>query len=139
MKVLIADDSEIIRSRIIKLLSGYKEIESIQEARDVKDTIKKIRTSYPTVLILDVKMPDGNGIEVLDTIIHDQSPPVVIVVTNYPFPEYKREYMMAGADFFFDKSSEFRQMQNVIENLVDNEIRLKAIKRANNNGQNIIN
>jgi DNA-binding NarL/FixJ family response regulator len=139
MKVLIADDSEIIRSRIVKLLSGYQEIESIQEARDVKETIKKIHSSYPSVLILDVKMPDGNGIEVLDNISHDQHPPIVIVVTNYPFPEYKKEYMMAGADFFFDKSNEFRQMQKVIENLVDNEIRIKAIKRANNNGQNTIN
>lgn len=136
MKVLIADDSKIIRDRITKLLSGYKEIEAIDETKNVRETIRKIRSSYPNVLILDVKMPDGNGIEVLNSIAHDKFPPIVIVVTNYPFPEYEKEYMLAGADFFFDKSSEFRLMQKVIENLVDNEIRIKTIKRNESEGQN---
>ena len=139
MKVLIADDSKIIRNRITKLLSGYREIDTIEEAINVKDAIRKIRQSYPNVLILDVKMPDGNGIDVLNTIVNDQTPPVVIVVTNYPFPEYEKEYMMAGADFFFDKSNEFRLIQKVIENIVDHEIRIDAIRRSGGSGQNNIN
>ena len=127
MRVLIADDSKIIRSRIAKILSEYKQIDSIDEANNVQEAIELIHKSYPNVLILDIKMPDGNGMEVLNAIGHDHSPsPVVIVITNYPFPEYEKEYMTAGADFFFDKSSEFKLMKKVIENLVDNEIRIKA-------------
>ena len=143
MRVLIADDSKIIRSRITKILSEYKQIDSIDEANNVQEAIELIHKSYPNVLILDVKMPDGNGMEVLNAIEHDQPqspPPVVIVITNYPFPEYEKEYMTAGADFFFDKSSEFKLMKKVIENLVDNEIRIKAFgkepKQSGEEGKN---
>lgn len=134
MRVLIADDSKIIRNRIVKILSAYKQIESIEEANNVQEAISLIHKSSPNVLILDIKMPDGNGIEVLNAIGHDQSSPVVIVITNYPFPEYEKEYMTAGADFFFDKSSEFKLMKKVIENLVDNEIRIKAFKNSDEKG-----
>ncbi len=127
MRVLIADDSKIIRSRIAKILSEYKVIDSIEEANDVQEAINLLHRNHPNVLILDIEMPGGNGIEVLNAIKHDQYyPPVVIVFTNYPFPEYEKAYMTAGADFFFDKSSEFKLMKKVIENLVDNEIRIEA-------------
>ena len=114
MKVLIVDDSGEVRERIKMLLSEVEKVEMIGEAENVQQAIEHIRQQGPDVVILDIKMPGGNGIDVLKEIEkHDQSP-VVIMLTNYPYPQYKKKCMDAGADFFFDKSREFEKVVEVL-------------------------
>ena len=61
MKVLIADDSELMRKRLITLISGLEGIDVIEEAEDCGETIKIIRELNPDVVILDIRMPGGSG------------------------------------------------------------------------------
>ena len=69
----------------------------------------------PDVVILDIRMPDGSGIDVLQTIKQGEPAPAVIVLTNYPYPAYRQKCLQAGADFFLDKSTEFDQIPELIE------------------------
>jgi DNA-binding NarL/FixJ family response regulator len=62
-------------------------------------------------------MPGGSGIDVLSKIKKDRSAPMVIVLTNYPYPQYRKKCMDCGADFFFDKSTEFGKVIEVIESM----------------------
>jgi CheY-like chemotaxis protein len=71
------------------------------EALEAVDFIPKLK---PDVVILDVRMPGKNGIDVLKQIKTDESPPIVIMFTNYPYPQYRDRCLQAGADFFFDKT-----------------------------------
>lgn len=114
MKVLIADDSGEVRERIKMLLSEVEMIEVIGEADNVQQAIEHIRQQGPDVVILDIRMPGGNGIDVLREIEKNDQAPVVIMLTNYPYPQYKRKCMDAGADFFFDKSREFEKVVEVL-------------------------
>jgi len=60
-------------------------------------------------------MSNGNGIEVLEQVKKSVAAPVVIMFTNYPFPQYRKKCSEAGAEFFFDKSSESHKVIETLE------------------------
>ena len=66
--------------------------------------LESVRELVPDVVILDIRMPGDSGIEVLEKMKKNVDPPVVIMFTNYPFPQYREKCRQAGAEFFFDKS-----------------------------------
>jgi DNA-binding NarL/FixJ family response regulator len=72
------------------------------------------------VVILDIRFPDGSGIDVLQAIKQDQPAPMVIILTNYPYSGYRQRCLNAGADFFLDKSTEFDQIPKLFEQLKQN-------------------
>jgi DNA-binding NarL/FixJ family response regulator len=117
MKVFIADDSRDIRNRIITMLSDLESIDMIGQAENVEDAISSIREINPDVVILDIRMPGGSGIDVLENIDKKNSLPVIIMLTNYPYPQYRKKCMDAGADFFFDKSGEFEKVIDVLSSI----------------------
>lgn len=118
MKVFIADDSAIVRERLIDMLSMLKDAEVVGHASQGTEALDSIQELKPDVVILDIQMPRGSGIDVLQAIRKEGLAPVVIMFTNYPYPKYRRKCMDAGADFFFDKSTEFEQMINVLRDLI---------------------
>ena len=117
MKVFIADDSVQIRERLIEMLSELPEIEIIGVAGDAPEAIRDIWKLNPDMVILDIRMPGGSGIEVLKE-IKEKSHPVVVMLTNYPYPQYRKKCMDLGADYFFDKSTEFEKVTEVLKRLI---------------------
>jgi len=118
MKVLIADDSQVMRERLIITLSSYSNIEIVGEAEDSIEAIKSISTTKPDVVILDVRMPGGGGIHVLKTIEKKtNSTPIMVVFTNYPYPQYRKKCLEEGAEFFFDKLTESEKMIEALDSL----------------------
>ncbi|MFH1069322.1 MAG: response regulator transcription factor [Candidatus Glassbacteria bacterium] len=118
MKVFIADDSEIMREHLKEMLSCYSEIEIIGTADNTGRAVESIGQLRPDLVILDIRMPDGNGIDVLRSVKKRGSLPVIIMFTNYPFPQYRKKCLDTGAEYFFDKSSESDQMIKTIEKLL---------------------
>ncbi len=119
MKVFIADDSQVIRERLSALLSDIEGIEVIGEAQDGFEARDGILTLKPDVVILDIRMPGRNGIDVLRDIKESNPDIMVIILTNYPYPQYRRRCMEKGADYFFDKSNEFEKVIEIIEQLTN--------------------
>jgi DNA-binding NarL/FixJ family response regulator len=117
MKVFIADDSQSIRSRLVEMLCELEEIEVIGEAQDVPEAIDSIRRLKPDVVILDIRMPGGSGLDVMKCINEARLQTAVIVLTNYPFPQYRKKFENNGAKFFFDKAAEFEKIIDVLKQL----------------------
>ena len=117
MRVVIADDSSVVRERLTAMLSDVEEVETIGQAQDVGDAIDSFEELKPDAVILDIQMPGGSGIDVLKHIKKEQPDTVVIILTNYPYPQYRKECMDEGADFFFDKSLEFERAVEVCKGL----------------------
>jgi DNA-binding NarL/FixJ family response regulator len=117
MKVFIADDSRIIRKRIIAMLSEAVHVSIIGQAGNVHDAIDRIRELRPDVIILDIRMPGGSGMDVLRQIDRTDKESVVIMLTNYPQEQYQKRCLEAGADFFFNKSSEFERVVEVVKSM----------------------
>jgi len=117
IRVFIVDDSSLMRERLTTMLSELPEVEVVGQAQDALEAVSLIRKLKPDAVILDIRMPRGNGIDVLEKIKRFQSAPLVIVFTNYPYPQYRKRCMKAGADFFFEKATEFEKLMEVIKGL----------------------
>ena len=118
MKVFIADDSAPVRERLKTMLSELQGVEIIGQAGDAVEATKSILELKPDVVILDIRMPGGGGIDTLRNIKRVTPAPRIIMLTNYPYPQYRKRCMDAGADFFFDKSSEFHKVIEVLKQMM---------------------
>jgi DNA-binding NarL/FixJ family response regulator len=117
IRVFIADDSATVRERLISLLGDMPAVEVIGTASDAAEAIVAIQQLKPDVVILDIRMPAGSGIGVLRSLQQAQSKPKFIMLTNYPFLQYRKTCLEAGASYFFDKSSEFEKIPQALEQL----------------------
>lgn len=117
IRVFIADDSAPVRERLISLLSDMGNIEIVGTAQDAAEAITAILQLRPDVVILDIRMPAGSGIGVLRSLQKERQKPKFIMLTNYPFLQYRKTCLDAGASYFFDKSSEFDQIPFALEQL----------------------
>ena len=118
MKILIADDSKLIRERIIEMISVIPGVEIVGQAENSGEAIVFIEVLKPDVVILDIRMAGGGGIEVLKKIKQKKIEIVKIILTNYPYSQYKTKCFELGADYFFDKSTEFNKITGVLSNLI---------------------
>jgi DNA-binding NarL/FixJ family response regulator len=117
LKVLIADDSNLVRERLAALVSEVEDAELVSQVGNAREAIEAIQRLKPDVAILDIRMPGDSGLQVLEVIKADKAAPVVIVLTAFPYPQYRRKCLEAGAEYFFDKSSEFDRVAKVLEEL----------------------
>jgi DNA-binding NarL/FixJ family response regulator len=118
MNIFISDDSAVVRIRLVQILSEIEGVKIIGEAQDVQESIELINKTKPDVVILDIRMPGGSGVDVL-RIIRTAIPNVkVIMLTNYPYPQYRNLCINNGADYFFDKSNEFNKVADIIKELL---------------------
>ena len=109
LRVFVVEDSELIRKRIIENIDTIGGFEVVGLAESAEDAVKSISELRPDIVITDIQLKEGSGIDVVRKV--RASPyvprPRIFVLTNYAFPEYKRQCSVAGADEFFDKSSEY--------------------------------
>lgn len=118
MKIHIADDSDILRQHLYTIMSDIDGAEIVGESRDTHSTIRTINESKPELLILDIRMPGEGGIAALQ-IIKEQHPEIIIIIfTDYPYPQYRTKCMELGADYFFDKSTETEKMIETVKSIV---------------------
>ena len=113
-KVFVADDSPIVRERLISMLTELPNVEIVGETGGAVEAIDSIRRLKPTAVVLDISMPGGGGMSVLETIKKDDEAPMVIMLTNLSNEPYRRRCLQLGADYFFDKSSEFEKVIQVL-------------------------
>ena len=118
MRLLIADYSALIVERLIASLEAIKGVEIVDRAGTVEKASEALRRLRPDVVILDMQMPGGTGLDVLASMKRDQVSCVVIVLTNFAYPQYRRKCLASGATFFLDKSTEFEKVGEVLRNLL---------------------
>jgi DNA-binding NarL/FixJ family response regulator len=123
MRVLIVDDSQIVCERLQQTIINVAGVKSVGQAHNAPDAITAIAEAKPDVVILDICLPGPNGIEVLKDIRDKKLPIRVLMMTNYPYPQYREKCKGLGADYFFDKSAEIEKIPDVIMELAKNKQR----------------
>lgn len=105
MKLLIVDDSSAVYGRLLEMLGGVEHFTALSIARSLQEAVEKNRLLCPDAVVLDVRLPDGCGLDALSTIKKDSPNTRVYMFTNQI--EFRDKALRAGADGFFDKSMEF--------------------------------
>ena len=118
MKIVVADDSAEIRERLTAMLGEIPEVEIAGQAATVAESISAVHLLKPDVVILDLRLPDGNGLEVLRLIQREQVRTRVIVLTNYAYPQYEKRARAAGAYAFLNKAKEFGRVADLVRSLM---------------------
>jgi DNA-binding NarL/FixJ family response regulator len=121
MKIVIADDSSLMRDRIKSLLNSINDISMVYEAKNGVEALQLIMEKEPDLAILDIRMPEMNGIEVLKKIRELKMKVKVCILTSYPYPQYRKRCLEAGADYFLSKIEDFEEIEIVITDMVTNE------------------
>lgn len=118
MRVLVADDSDLLVERLLAALSRVQNVEIVGRAANAGEASEAIRRLNPEVVILDLCMPGGSGIDVLKDLQRDRMHPLVIVLTGYGESQYRKRCMELGATFFFAKTTEFEKVAEVLREMV---------------------
>ena len=121
MKVFLVDDSAIVLEKLAAMISGIDGVEIAGQALNARDAIQSIVKLKPDVVILDIRMNGGSGMDVLKRIKKEIPPPIVIMLTNYPYPQYREKCQALGADYFFDKVTEIEKIYDTFKQLLEDK------------------
>jgi DNA-binding NarL/FixJ family response regulator len=118
MKIFLVDDSHILRGRMHQTVAALGEAEIVGETDSAIDAIDAIKKTQPHVVVLDIRLRVGSGLDVLHEIKrYGRNDTVVIVMTNYPYAQYRRVSMRMGADYFFHKATQFPEVIKTLRDL----------------------
>ena len=126
VRVLIVDDSLLLRERLCCRLGSIEGIEIAGKASDVPGGIETFRRVNPDVVVLDLLMPGGSGIDVLEAIKRERPATIVVILTNHPLPQLRKKSQQAGAEYFFDKTQEFGKVAEVLRGVVKNRLHIEG-------------
>lgn len=114
IKVAIADDHKIFRDGIRMALSGKEFLKIIWEAEDGKDLMHKIKIKMPNVLLMDIRMPEMDGINAISLLRKEYEEVKIIVLTMYDDQEMISKMMEMGANAYLTKTTDPEEIYNAI-------------------------
>jgi two-component system, NarL family, response regulator len=115
IRVLIADDHPVARQGLSSILKSLTGVQVVGEAADGNEACELYDQLSPDVLIVDLRMPEKDGLQVVAELMSSRSPkPRIIVITTYECEEDLRRAIMAGANGYLVKVADPRQIEEVL-------------------------
>ena len=112
--VFLVDDSPLVRERLHEMLGSVADVQIVGQATTAAEAVFGILDARPDIVLLDLSLAEGSGFDVLRA-IRDQAPEIeVYLLSNFAAYPYRQLAERLGARGFFDKSSEFGLMRDVI-------------------------
>jgi DNA-binding NarL/FixJ family response regulator len=124
LKVLLADDHKIVRDGFRTLLAKNTKLTVVGEAENGRATVHLAKKLAPDIIIMDVAMPDLNGMEATRQIIADSPGVKVIAVSMHSDRRFVAEMLKAGASAYLSKDYAFDELENAIRTVVANKVYL---------------
>ena len=122
VSVLIADDQALVRAGFRAILELQSDLNVVGEAVDGRDAVELARRRRPDVVLMDIKMPDLDGLEATRRILADaQAATAVLILTTFDLDEYVYEALRAGASGFLLKDAPPEQLVTAIHTLAAGE------------------
>ena len=114
VRVLVADDQSMVRAGFRMLLSGESDIEVVAEASNGLEAVDKASRFHPTVVLMDIRMPELDGLEATRRILAADDTARVLILTTFDLDEYVYEALRAGASGFVLKDDPPEQLLEAI-------------------------
>ena len=118
MRVLLADDSDLILERLQEMLGSHEQVEVIASLKNGTDTLEALRRLKPDLAIVDIKMPGLSGLEVLHEIRKEDSEIKFIILTFYSSEYYRHLAKLERTDYFFNKADDFDKVSLAVTEII---------------------
>jgi two-component system response regulator NreC len=105
VRVLIVDDHAVVRSGLRLLLAAEDDLDPVGEAGSAREAVFRARELKPDVILMDVAMPDGSGIDALPTLLHERPETKILMLSMQDDPQYVRQAFAAGASGYVLKEA----------------------------------
>lgn len=115
IKIIIADDHEIIRAGLKQIISETNNMTVSGEARDGQELIEKVRHGDYDVILLDISMPGRNGLEILKQLKQEKPAIPVLILSTYPEEQYGVRTIKAGASGYLNKKTVSEKLIEAID------------------------
>jgi len=112
--ILIVEDSAHIQASLISLIEYIPGVRSIYTAHSLETAMQCLQRCVPMLIVLDLQLPDGIGTELIGPFKLMVPTTQIAVLTNHASEFNKRHCLAGGADWFFDKSTEFDDLLDVV-------------------------
>jgi DNA-binding NarL/FixJ family response regulator len=121
IRVLIADDQSMVRAGFRMLLSGEEDIEVVAEASNGLEAVSQAARFNPTVVLMDIRMPELDGLEATRRILAADANARVLILTTFDLDEYVYEALRAGASGFVLKDDPAEQLIGAVRTVAAGE------------------
>ncbi|WP_449348865.1 response regulator [Streptomyces shaanxiensis] len=121
IRVLVADDQMMVREGFSVLLNAMPDIEVVGEAVNGREAVDRVRELVPDVVLMDIRMPELNGIEATREIVAANGTSKVLVLTTFDLDEYVYQALRAGASGFLLKDASARQLADGVRVVASGE------------------
>src|SRR5688572_6952968 len=121
IRVLVADDQSMVRAGFRMLLAGEEDIEVVAEARNGLEAVDKAARFQPTVVLMDIRMPELDGLQATQRILAADNAARILILTTFDLDEYVFEALKAGASGFVLKDDSPEQLIAAIRTVADGE------------------
>lgn len=118
--VYLVEDSPIIRDRLQRLIDSEPDLLVVGVAGGAQAAIKGLASARPDAIVIDISLEDGDGFDVLTYANAIEPKPLVIMLTNYTYMSYRVRGLAGGAHYFFDKTTEFDDVIEVLKRHAQN-------------------
>ncbi|HET8682983.1 MAG TPA: response regulator transcription factor [Micromonosporaceae bacterium] len=105
IRVLVADDQTLVRTGFRVILEAEGDIEVVAEANTGNEAIRQAQLVRPDVILMDIQMPDLDGLSATEEILRHRDPPTIVVLTTFDQNEYVYRALRAGAAGFLLKDA----------------------------------
>ena len=113
-RVFLVEDSAPVRERVTAMLASIQGVDNVGSASTEQDAERAILVTQPDAVLLDVKLAQGSGFDVLRS-LHTKAPQIeVYMLSNFAAPAYRQLAADLGASGFFDKTNELDAMRKTI-------------------------
>jgi DNA-binding NarL/FixJ family response regulator len=119
IRVLLADDQDLVREGLRMMLDAEADIAVVGEAADGREALAEARRLDPDVVVMDVRMPEVDGIEATARLAHTGSHARVLVLTTFDLDEYVYRALKAGASGFLLKDAKREQLAGAVRTVAD--------------------
>lgn len=114
---IVDDDSPLVHKLLDEMIDAIEGVKLVGVADDAQMALDVIPIIKPDVVILDIHLPEGNGIDLLKKFKNQPISPWIIMFTTFPCPQYRQKCLQAGADYFIDKTAEFDCIPLILKKL----------------------
>lgn len=119
LRILSVDDAPIIQEQLKYVLNELENVELIGYVKNLTNAYSFIKQQKPTIVILDLKLENENGIELLEFLTNNYPEIKTIILSNQGDYFYRNKCLQMGATYFLDKSFEFDKLTDCIIEIQD--------------------